>query len=411
MLEIDRDLPVWFEKVSGPEWIWYVKYLSANDTYAKANIHQGGPYVAKEVLKVVFPQFSRRADAEENPDLTLPTSVDSHDYDVRLRLVWYNSKRRGQKNGRDEARLTRWGSTEAPVVSQAATGALTIFAYHRGGSGDADALRVWLARGEDDHDRIVDRVGPILPGNGLVLTSSGVVLAGGRSVLDEPCRLTDSTMPVAWKTRFPAGEEIVERVVAGLLTARGDDADRRLTRRLSCEYEMFRSVEEHHVLPRIQRPFASVNAFVEYAHSVTNRRKSRAGKSLELQLVAIFKEEGLPHTHGAFTEGKRRPDFIFPSAESYWSASVPDEHLRMLAAKTTVKDRWRQILNEARRVERKHLITLQEGVSEEQLREMTEEGVVLVVPAPLQKHYPAKLRASLMTLAGFIAETRALPVG
>ena len=36
----------------------------------------------------------------------------------------------------------------------------------------------------------------------------------------------------------------------------------------------------------------------------------------------------------------------------------------MLAVKTTAKDRWRQVLVEAERVETKHLLTLQEGISE-----------------------------------------------
>src|SRR5690606_41456183 len=96
----------------------YVKYLSANDTYAKSNVHQGGPYVAKEVLRVVFPQLCERAERDENPDLSFDAIVDSHGaYTTTLRLVWYNSKRLGQSNGRDDARLTRWGATDAPVVA------------------------------------------------------------------------------------------------------------------------------------------------------------------------------------------------------------------------------------------------------------------------------------------------------
>ena len=57
----------------------------------------------------------------------------------------------------------------------------------------------------------------------------------------------------------------------------------------------------------------------------------------------------------------------------------------MLAAKTTCKDRWRQILNEAARIDVKHLLTVQEGVSSPQFREMKEEGVRLVVPKTLHK--------------------------
>ena len=44
--------------------------------------------------------------------------------------------------------------------------------------------------------------------------------------------------------------------------------------------------------------------------------------------------------------------------------------LRMLAVIFTCKDRWRQILNEAYRIEQCHLITLQESQSENQFREI-----------------------------------------
>lgn len=405
----ENELAEWFEQVSGPEWLWYVKYLSANDTYAKSNVHQGGPYVAKEVLRVVFPHLWERAERDDNPDLFFEAIVDSHGaYTTTLRLVWYNSKRLGQPNGRDEARLTRWGATDAPVVAAESTGALVVFAYHRVGTGDADGLRVWIARNLEEHDRIIDRVGPVEPGVGLVLTTTGVVLSAALVAVDRPCALSAESMPDAWKERFPTGEEIVARVIESLPSARALDTDDRLMRRRQCEYEMFRSVEEHHVLPRLKRPFESVEGFLEYAHAVTNRRKSRSGRSLELQLAGIFREEGLPFSHGAHTEGSRKPDFIFPSIESYWDGNRRDDQLRMLAAKTTVKDRWRQILNEARRVEVKHLLTLQEGVSEEQFREMTEEGVVLVVPRRLHSSYPRSTRARLMSLDNFIADTQQL---
>ena len=403
----ENELTEWFETVSGPEWLWYVKFLAANDTYAKSNVHQGGPYVAKEVLRVLFPYLCVRAESEANPDVHFDAIVDSHTaHKTTLRLVWYNSKRLGQRNGRDEARLTRWGSIDAPVVSAESTGSLVVFAYHRAGDRDADGLRVWLARSPEEEDRILDRVGPVEPGVGLVLASSGVVLTGAAVLADRPCGLTQESMPAEWGVRFPSGEELVERVVGSLPSVRTRSEDERLMKRRACEFEMFRSIEQHHVLPRLKTTFLTVEEFLEFAHSVTNRRKSRSGKSLELQLITVFDEEQLPYAHGMYTEGRRKPDFVFPSSERYWDGSWPEERLRMLAAKTTVKDRWRQILNEARRVERKHLLTLQEGVSDEQFREMEEEGVVLVVPESLQSRYPDDVKPRLLSLSGFIAETR-----
>ena len=84
------------------------------------------------------------------------------------------------------------------------------------------------------------------------------------------------------------------------------------------------------------------------------------------------------------------------------------EKLRMLAAKTTCKDRWRQILNEADRIQVKHLLTLQEGVSENQFREMCGSGVRLVVPEGLHHAYPGAVRPELLSLEKFIKSLRLL---
>lgn len=80
----------------------------------------------------------------------------------------------------------------------------------------------------------------------------------------------------------------------------------------------------------------------------------------------------------------------------------------MLAVKTTCRDRWRQILNEADRIPAKHLLTLQEGVSEGQFREMTGAGVQLVVPAKLIDAFPKSVRPHLQTLESFIGDVRLL---
>lgn len=55
------------------------------------------------------------------------------------------------------------------------------------------------------------------------------------------------------------------------------------------------------------------------------------------------------------------------------------EKLCTLAAKTTCKDRWRQILNEADRLrdEHKYLCTMQQGISATQMDEMRAEKVIV----------------------------------
>ena len=228
------------------------------------------------------------------------------------------------------------------------------------------------------------------------------------SFADSPCALSEAEMQAEWRDELPSGEAILEMVLARRARSRQLGIDARLLARRACEYELFRSIETHVVLPRVREGFGSVEEFVGYANSVTNRRKSRGGKSLELQARKIFDEETLAYSWTKATEDKRTPDFVFPSIEHYHRPSWPAERLRMLAAKTTCKDRWRQVLNEAARIPKKHLLTLQEGVSVPQFREMKEEGILLVVPSGLHQKYPEVLRDELVSLENFIAEANGL---
>ena len=164
--------------------------------------------------------------------------------------------------------------------------------------------------------------------------------------------------------------------------------------------------------PGIRQGFESIDAFVTRAQSILQRRKVRSGRSLELQARQIFREEGLKEgRHFAYSvesDPGRKPDFLFPSQVQYRDSSFPSEKLRMLAVKTTVKDRWRQVLEEADRIPTKHLLTLQEGVSVNQFRQMGERGVRLVVPESHINRFADEIRAELTTFGGFIEEVRSL---
>ena len=154
----------------------------------------------------------------------------------------------------------------------------------------------------------------------------------------------------------------------------------------------------------INRGFQSVEEFVRIANMVLNRRKSRAGKSLEHHLSAIFDGNAVRYESQAVTEGRKKPDFIFPSGEAYRDSSFCVDKLVSLAAKTTCKDRWRQVLNEADRLrdKPKYLCTLQQGISGAQMDEMQTENVILVVPRPYIRTYPADRQDRIWTLAKFV---------
>jgi hypothetical protein len=99
----------------------------------------------------------------------------------------------------------------------------------------------------------------------------------------------------------------------------------------------------------------------------------------------------------------KRSDVLFPIAAAYTDAAFPVSRLRRLAVKATGKDRWGQVLNS---IPGKHLLTLQQGVSDGRFREMAETGVRFVVPAPLFPKFPTAVQPHLQTLESLIGEVR-----
>jgi hypothetical protein len=401
------DLTSWLDEYMRPGVVWFVKRLAANDTLA-TNAHQAGPYIPKEFLFSIFPMIDR-IDVK-NPDHRFDLYIDSHADHRQVRAVYYNTRRR-EEGTRDESRLTNFGGRQSGLLDPDSTGALAVFAFVLDTSGTATECHVWVCQHPTEEDLIEDRVGPVEPGKFTTWTPATGPQEEQPPATRASCALAAEEIPPAWIERFPGGEEIIRRTVE-FRPAAGLNPDVRLTRRRICEYELFRSVEQAVYLPRIAQGFASVDGFIGLAQTILQSRKSRSGNSLELHAREIFTEEGLrpgvEFQHRPVIEGGKRPDFLFPSQAAYEDGDFPAARLRMLAAKTTCKDRWRQVLNEANRIGTKHLLTLQEGVSEGQFREMQVAGVQLVVPAGIHESYPASVRPHLQTLESFIGDVRLL---
>lgn len=193
-----------------------------------------------------------------------------------------------------------------------------------------------------------------------------------------------------------------------------DDPDEQLVMWFEQERLLFSAVERLDVARRIGDGFTlddgsvDVDSFIRVSLSVQNRRKARAGMALENHLREIFLRHDVTFEQGARTELRSKPDFLFPGADRYHDPSFPAERLRMLGAKTSCKERWRQVLAEAQRIDRKHLCTLDPGISSHQLAEMASHGLTLVVPESLHHLYPGVGRAALVTLGQFIEEVREL---
>lgn len=190
-----------------------------------------------------------------------------------------------------------------------------------------------------------------------------------------------------------------------------DDPDGALVDWLDQEERLFRRLERRIVAERIGNGFQAagvvdVDGFLSFSLSVQNRRKARAGQALENHLEAVFLAQGIRFARGAQTENRNKPDFLFPGVADYADAAFPKARLTMLGAKSTLKDRWRQVLSEARRIDQKHLLTLEPGISENQTDEMRAKSLQLVIPRRLHETFRPGQREWLVDLTSFLELVR-----
>jgi type II restriction enzyme len=181
-------------------------------------------------------------------------------------------------------------------------------------------------------------------------------------------------------------------------------ADDVLMRSVEAEYKLFQMVERQICQPEVTRLFRSVDDFLQTAGRIMNRRKARAGRALENHVEYLLNQAHIPHTMRPKIDGK--PDIVIPSVDAYHDPNYPLDKLFIVGVKTTCKDRWRQVLNEGRRVPHKHILTIQQGISANQLQEMHTANVALVVPRSLHSDYPAQHDITLMNVEQFIGSVR-----
>ncbi|MCV0377492.1 type II restriction endonuclease [Microbacterium sp.] len=393
MADIER-LRDWLDHISASDRVLFAKRLSANDT-GQTGGHQAGFYVTKGLARTIAPGLFVD---QHNPRQSLRFDLLSHDQRSSPDLIYYNSRVvLRQPNGRDELRVTGFGGASSALQQPGNTGAILVTAWERSGR----RVEAWLAGDLEEEEAVETVLGPVEPGTKVQRLEAADGQLGLFVEAPATCDPDISELPDDWARAFPAGRDLTSEAVRRR-PASGQTVDARLVSRYRCEFGLFKVIETAHVLPLIGAGFGTVDDFLAIAQTVANRRKARAGRSLELHLATVFDEERVAYETGKTTEGNRRPDFLFPSFDAYHSGEVT----RMLGVKTSVKERWRQVLDEAARIPEKHLFTLSEGVSEEQFRQMAGAGIRLVVPASNVVRFPATVRPHLTTLAGFVGLLR-----
>ena len=181
-----------------------------------------------------------------------------------------------------------------------------------------------------------------------------------------------------------------------------DNPDEVLMCWLNREEVLFRTLEKHLIQEQLNKGFADVDAFIAYSLSVQNRRKSRVGQSLENHFEMILKSHNIRYDRTKVTENRAKPDFVFPGIKEYHDVNFAASLLTMLGAKSTCKDRWRQVLAEADRIACKHLLTLEPAISIYQTDEMVSKNLQLVIPKSIHETYKLHQRNWLMDVDTFI---------
>lgn len=366
----------------------FSKFISANDA-GKTGGHQSGYYISKSFLPHVFEKEVRKGFDYEK----FVTIQWQDDFETNSRFKFYRSK--------NECHLTRFGKG-FPFLSDECLGDLLVLCKLSSNYYKAFVLQT--------DENIEDFFAEL---NMSPTETNGIIPKKFEENTEETLYNCFLKFLASLKIDFPSTFELalnarncynsVFKINDKIIQA---NPDREILKWLDAEFQLFKTIEKNRYSERIKKPFKSVEELVDVANSLLNRRKSRAGKSLEYHLAEVFKISRLKFEAQSVTEDKKKPDFLFPNSKAYLDKNFNKEKLIILASKTTCKDRWRQVLNEADRVRTKHLFTLQQGISKNQLEEMYKYNVCLVVPKPYLKEFPKDFRKKILTLNDFITHVK-----
>lgn len=391
------------------------KYLSAVDADpARSNQHEIGG-----LPSVGFKKFLGTPGESESYRFPALMAYLTDEDDAELcqgEVTWYDARWKNPE--RTEYRLYYKANpvteliqpTDFLLVAKKRDGSLLLLFTPAGSSAEFQLRHLF---GLSDIDQ--DFTSASMPSQTLILPIKMLLEELGVRVFDEREVQSDLEMLLErFPDKFPRTAEFsaLAREVTGLDCIA--DPDRALIGWMEREEALFRAYERHVVSERLRSGFGAegddVDEFITFSLSVQNRRKSRAGHAFENHLGFVFKEHKLPFERGGgsrVTENKAKPDFLFPGFDAYHDLSYPTEKIFLLGAKTTCKDRWRQVLSEGDRLERKFLATLEAGISASQTDEMRAKNLHLVIPAAVHGSFTEAQQAWLYSMGDFIDEVRA----
>jgi len=132
--------------------------------------------------------------------------------------------------------------------------------------------------------------------------------------------------------------------------------------------------------------------------SAAQQRKSRAGYSFEHHIEAMLSDGAVPFEKQVVLEAKKRPDFILPSKALYADPARHHDEALVLSAKTTLRERWKQVGGEMRDCDL-YLATVDESIAGNAIVDMASQGIRLVVPESLKNSDTTEYKAQASVIS------------
>lgn len=152
------DLSEWVDEFSGPDFVWLLKRLSANDTLANGT-RQAGPHFPKEIFFRIFPNLNHPE--KQKPGLSFEAFIHSHSDNRQVRAIWHNNRLNGKTRG--EVRLAGFGGIGSALLDPENTGAIAAFAFRIHTNGMARECHIWVCRFKLEEDYLENCIGIVEP--------------------------------------------------------------------------------------------------------------------------------------------------------------------------------------------------------------------------------------------------------
>jgi hypothetical protein len=185
---------------------------------------------------------------------------------------------------------------------------------------------------------------------------------------------------------YPRTADMVTSAREIIEVAYGDtiDPDVYLDEGLAAETKLFFAIEQHIASQELSKLIAEepdLAAVLEWSTKRLNSRKSRRGRSLQGHFEHLLRREGIPFSAECTTGEPPPADILVPSCADYHDAGFPADRLRLVSCKSTLKERWMEVVPEAGRINTKYLLTLDDKITDNVLTALGRAKIRTFLPA------------------------------